>query len=268
MVELPGWVPEGVDVTVPNAARVYDYALGGSHNFKVDRDFKDKAEQLMPGLGLMAYANRAYLGRAVRWLVEAGIRQFLDIGSGIPTLGNVHEAAQRATADARVMYVDIDPVAVAHSQELLAGNPRADAVQGDLRRPGEILSHPRVTELLDFSEPVAVLLIAVLHFVSDDDGPATIVGRIADALVPGSHLAMSHATFTENQRQRQEDVRKLYDRTPTSVYLRTADEMRQLLDGWQIVTPGIVPITDWHPDPEEDREPRQSAVLAAVASKS
>jgi hypothetical protein len=261
-------VPEGVDVTVPNAARVYDYALGGSHNFKVDRELKDQAEQMLPGAGLIAHANRAYLGRAVRWLVDAGIRQFLDIGSGIPTLGNVHEVAQHAAADARVVYVDLDPVAVAHSQEILAGNSRAGVVQGDLRQPEEILSHPTVTELLDFSQPVAVLLIAVLHFISDDDDPAGIVAQITDGLVSGSYLALSHGTFTEDLRQRQEDVRKLYDRTPTSVYMRTADDLRRILGGWQIVRPGIVPATDWHPDPEEDEVPAQPAVLAAVAHKS
>ncbi len=264
---MPGWVPEGVDVTVPNAARVYDAALGGSHNFQVDRDFRDQAEQMWPGVSLIAHANRAYLGRVVRWLVDAGVRQFLDIGSGIPTLGNVHEVAQHAAPDARVMYVDIDPVAVAHSQELLAGNARAGVVQGDLRRPGEILSRPAVLELLDFSQPIALLLIVVLHFIGDEDDPAGIVARITDALMPGSYLALSHVTFTDDLRDRQEGVRKLYDRTPTSVHPRTADQIGQILTGWQVVPPGIVAVTDWHPDLEEDEEAPQPAVLAAVARK-
>ena len=172
MADQPDWVPEGLDVTVPNAARVYDCALGGYHNFAVDREFKDLAEKAWPGITQLAHANRAYLGRVVQWLVDSGIRQFLDIGSGIPTLGNVHEVAQEIAPESRVVYVDIDPVAVSHSRAILTGNPYADAIQGDLRRPEEILYHPRVLELLDFSQPVAVLMIAVLHFISDDADPS------------------------------------------------------------------------------------------------
>lgn len=266
-MDRPGWVPDGVDITVPNAARVYDYALGGSHNFAVDRQFKDQAEQMWPGVTLLAHANRAYLGRVVRWLVAAGIRQFLDIGSGIPTLGNVHEVAQDSAPQARVVYVDIDPVAVAHSQELLAGNPHAAVVQGDLRQPERILSHPTVTGLLDLSQPTAVLMIAVLHFISDDDAPAGVVARIADAVVAGSYLAISHGTVVPEMREQQEGVRKLYERTPTSAHPRTAEQVRQILGGWRLVPPGIVPATDWHRDPLEEPEQSQPAVLAAVAIK-
>jgi hypothetical protein len=263
--ELPAWVPEGVDVTVPNAARVYDYALGGYHNFAVDRQFFERAEQAWPGLGMLAHANRAYLGRVVHHLVGAGVRQFLDIGSGIPTLGNVHEAAQEVAPDARVMYVDIDPVAVAHSQAILAGNPLAGAIEGDLRRPGDIVYHPDVLELFDFSRPVAVLLIAVLHFVPDSDNPAGIVATLREALGPGSYVALSHGTqATANGEQAQEDVRRMYQRTPTPIHLRTRDQIAGLLAGMEIVPPGIVTVTDWHPDPEEADDPPQPTLLAAV----
>jgi hypothetical protein len=272
-VELPSWVPEGVDVTVPNAARAYDYALGGYHNFAVDREFVARAEAAMPGASLVAHANRAYLGRAVRWLVDAGVRQFLDIGSGIPTLGNVHEVAQEIAPATRVVYVDIDPVAVAHGQAILHDNPRATSIEGDLRRPADILYHPEVLDLLDFAQPVAVLLMAVLHFISDEDDPAGIVTQLHDGLVAGSYIAMSHATQAAERGPEVEAVIRLYDRTPTPGHLRTPTQVADLLKGLAIVQPGVVPVTDWRPDPADaDDEPQedepQGTVLAAVARKS
>nr|WP_240948029.1 SAM-dependent methyltransferase [Planosporangium mesophilum] len=265
---MPTWVPEGVNVTVPNAARVYDYALGGYHNFTVDRDFLHQAEAMMPGLVPMAHANRAYLGRVVRWLAAAGVRQFLDIGSGIPTLGNVHEVAQAAAPDSRVMYVDIDPVAVAHGRAILADNPRATAIEGDLRRPADILNHPEALNLLDLSEPVAVLLNAVLHFVSDDEDPAGIVASIRDALVSGSYFAVSHVAPSGGYDTEEESLRRLYERTPTPFYLRTPDQVASILNGLEIVDPGVVSILDWHPDPEEEADDRpELAVLGAVGRK-
>ncbi|MEV4760699.1 SAM-dependent methyltransferase [Micromonospora sp. NPDC049559] len=263
---LPEWVPEGLDITVPSAARMYDYALGGDHNFEVDRVYADRAEEAWPGIRLLAHANRAYLERVVRHLAAAGVRQFLDIGSGIPTLGNVHEVAQDAAPQSRVVYVDIDPVAVSHSAAILAGNPRATVIQGDLRRPEEILDHPEVAELLDFSQPVAVLLIAVLHFVADSDDPRAIIARLVDELPSDSYVALSHGTLTPELAQQQERVRRLYNRTPTPVRLRDAAQLREMLGGLEVVEPGIVPVTDWHPEPEAD-EPDQPAVLGAVARK-
>jgi hypothetical protein len=266
--ELPSWVPDGVDVTVPNAARVYDYALGGYHNFAVDREFFERAEAAWPGLGLVAHANRAFLGRVVRRLLDLGVRQFLDIGSGIPTLGNVHEVAQESAPDARVMYVDMDPVAVAHSQAMLADNPRAGAIEGDLRRPSDIVYHPDVAGLLDFSQPVAVLLIAVLHFVPDSDNPAGILARLAEELVSGSYVAISHGSQAPGDREdAQESVRQLYQRTPTPFHLRTRDELAALLTGFEIVEPGIVPVTDWYPDPEEVDDPPQPALFGVIGRR-
>jgi hypothetical protein len=267
VVSLPEWVPDGVDITVPNAARVYDYALGGYHNFAVDRTFLDQAEAAWPGLRLLAHANRSYLRRVVHWLLQQGVRQFLDVGSGIPTLGNVHEVAQLVAPESRVVYVDIDPVAVSHSQVMLTSNPLARAILGDLRRPEEIVAHPDVAELLDFSRPVAVLMIAVLHFIPDEDDPAGIVRRIDDALVAGSYLAISHGTRAETRPHEQESVRKLYERTPTPFHLRSREELADLLAGFELVEPGIVPVTDWHTDPDETDDPPQPSVLAAVARK-
>ncbi|MEV4511229.1 SAM-dependent methyltransferase [Dactylosporangium sp. NPDC049525] len=264
---LPDWVPDGVDITTPNAARVYDYALGGFHNFEVDRRFAEEAERAWPGAIQVAHDNRAFLGRVVRWLAGSGVRQFLDIGSGIPTLGNVHEVAQFAAADARVVYVDIDPVAVAHSRRILAGNRYATAVQGDLRRPQDILGHPDVAGMLDLSEPVAVLMVAVLHFIDDADDPAGIARQFAAATVPGSYVAISHAA-PGTDAVAQENVRRLYQRTPTALHVRSPARVAELLAGWHLLDPGLVPISDWHPDPEDVDDPPQRLAVGGVARRS
>jgi S-adenosyl methyltransferase len=266
-VDLPDWVPDGVEVTVPNAARMYDYALGGYHNFAVDREFVERVEKSMPGAIAIGHANRAFVGRSVRWLVAAGVRQFLDIGSGIPTLGNVHEVAQFAAPESRVIYVDIDPVAVAHSQVILADNPLAGVVQADLRRPADILYHPEVMRLLDFSQPVAILLNAVLHFLPDSDDPAAILAQIKEAIVAGSYIAMTHGTEIKERADEQAEVNHLYESTPTSVTFRDADQVAHLYSGMELVDPGIVIVTEWHPDPEESDDPVQPAVLAVIGRK-
>jgi S-adenosyl methyltransferase len=264
-VRLPEWVPDGIDVTVPHAARMYDYALGGYHNFAVDREFVERAEQLVPGASLVAHANRAFLGRVVRWLVDQGITQFLDIGSGIPTLGNVHEIALLAAPEARVMYVDADPVAVAHSRAILTGHRRVGVLQADVRYPGDIVNHPDVTELLDFSEPVAILLLAVLHFVPDADDPASILAVLRDAAVRGSHVVLSHGSPVPELNEEVDGLRQLYRKTPTPLHLRTPEQIESLLKGLDLVEPGIVKIGDWRPDPDEEYAEPQHGVLAAVA---
>jgi hypothetical protein len=263
---VPEWVPDGVDITTPNAARVYDAALGGFHNFEVDRRFAEEAERAWPGVTRLAHDNRAFLGRAVRWLAGSGVRQFLDLGSGIPTLGNVHEVAQDAAADARVVYVDIDPVAVAHSRRILAGNRYATAIQGDLRQPQAILGHPEVVDLLDLSKPVGVLMVAVLHFIGDADHPAAIVQQFADASVTGSYIAISHAAPADDLAG-QETVRRLYQRTPTALHVRTPVQVTGLLAGWQVLDPGLVPISDWRPDPEDAGDPPQRSAVGGMARR-
>src|SRR4051794_27903094 len=194
MGALPDWVPETVDMTRPSAARMYDYYLGGAHNFGVDREVASKMLALFPDGAMIAQANRAFLHRTVRYMLDRGVRQFLDIGSGIPTSGNVHETAQQVEPEARVLYVDHDPVAVAHSELLLRDEPRADVLQADLRRPDEIFEAPQLRDLLDLSQPVGVLMIAVLHFVAPEDEPEAFVGRLRELLPAGSHLAISHGT--------------------------------------------------------------------------
>src|SRR5256714_11738363 len=157
-MERPAWAPDGIDLDRPNAARMYDYALGGSHNFAVDREMVEKVEAMMPGSSLIAHANRGFLRRAVRYCLDAGVRQFIDVGSGIPTVSSVHEVARQVAPDTHVVYVDVDPVAVAHSQAILRDDPYTAAIHGDVRRPAEILADPQVTRLIDFDRPVAVLL--------------------------------------------------------------------------------------------------------------
>jgi hypothetical protein len=265
MTELPDWVPDGVEITVPNAARVYDYVLGGYHNFAADREFVAEALKAWPEAAAIGHANRAFMRRSVRWLVRQGIRQFLDLGSGIPTLGNVHEIAQTVAPESRIMYVDIDPVAVAHSKAILAGNPLADAIRADLRDADGILQDEDVTRLLDFGRPVAVLYNSVLHFVPDTAEVTAAVHRVREALVRDSYLVITHATPVTELAHEQEQVTKLYQRTPTEANARSRDEVLAMLGGMELVDPGIVPVTDWHPDPEEADLPSQPTLLAVVA---
>jgi SAM-dependent methyltransferase len=270
MTQKPDWVPGSVDITVAHAARIYDYALGGDHHFEVDREFWERAKKLMPSAEMLARANRAYLGRAVRWLAGAGVTQFLDIGSGIPTIGNVHEVAQEANPESRVMYVDIDPIAVEQSRSLLRGNPRARVVEADLRRPESILFHPDVLELLDFGRPVAVLTVAVWHFVPDSAHPAEIVAKIGDALVKDSYLVVSHLGPEPTPEGQAEQARavKLYENTPTPVTVRSAGEVAALFgSAFEILEPGVAAATDWFPDPDDADDPPAPAALAAVGRK-
>lgn len=265
----PDWAPAELDLSRPNAARVYDYYLGGAHNFAVDRQMAQQAIDLWPDVPKIIAANRTFLRRAVRHLVEAGIDQFLDLGSGIPTVGNVHEVAQAADPDARVVYVDIDPVAVAHAHAILAGDPRVRAAQADLRKPGDVLALPEVAEVLDLSRPVAVLMVAVFHFVPDDDDPAGIIAAYRDALPSGSYLAFSHATADGQQPEQAAQHQKLYARTPTPMVMRSHEAISGFLEGWDLVEPGVVRLPLWRPGDDDlpPENPDTFAGYAAVARK-
>jgi hypothetical protein len=270
MVESSPELPPLVDVSKPNPARIYDYLLGGSHNFAVDRE---TAEQVMAA-GLVtaapAIANRSFLRRAVRFMMESGIEQFLDLGSGIPTVGNVHEIAQQANRNARVVYVDNEPVAVAHAKALLADDPNSAMVAADIRDVDAVLFHPETRALLDFRKPIGLLMVAVLHFVPDSDNPAGIVAKYASAVADGSCLALSNYTKDGNDKAKTERVRKAmesYDRTATPVYSRTKEELGAFISGLEIVSPGIVWTPLWRPDNSEPAlcEPADSEIYAAVA---
>ncbi|HET8662345.1 MAG TPA: SAM-dependent methyltransferase [Micromonosporaceae bacterium] len=245
----PSWAPEGVDTDRPSLARMHDYALGGAHNFAVDRRLYEQLISLMPDLAAHARADRAFMRRALQFCVAAGVRQFLDLGSGIPTRGNVHEVVQRAAPDSRVMYVDIDPVAVAHSREILAGNDRARVTQADIREPERILTHPDVCKLLDLDQPVAVLMVSVLHFVMED--PAGIVAAFRDATAPGSYLVVSTITSDARQDRMAAGQEVVAQQGGLLTALRSRAEVERLLAGFDLVEPGLVWAHEWRPDPPE-----------------
>ncbi|WP_405430537.1 SAM-dependent methyltransferase [Micromonospora sp. NBC_00617] len=260
-MQRPDWAPDTIDIERPSVARMYDYYLGGSHNFAADRAAAQAMVAAVPEAPLMAQANRAFLRRAVHHLAEAGVRQFLDIGSGIPTVGNVHEIAQRIDPESRVVYVDVDPVAVAHSREILAGNARAVVVQEDLRHPERILAHPDVRKLLDLSQPVAVMVVAVLHFVSDDDRPAELLATLRDALAPGSYLVLSQASDDGRSEDERAEAERVYRRTDNPLWIRNRAELTALFDGFELVDPGVVWVPQWRPDTPESAEDAERAVF-------
>ncbi|SET21607.1 SAM-dependent methyltransferase [Geodermatophilus poikilotrophus] len=264
----PSWVPAEVDLSRPSAARVYDYYLGGSHNLEVDRRMAREAISLWPDLPVIMQANRAFLRRAVRHLAERGTTQFLDIGSGIPTVGNVHEAAQQVHPGTRVVYVDSDPVAVAHSRAILADDEHTAVVHADLRAPETILEDPVVRATLDLDRPVAVLVVAVLHFVSDEDDPFGAVARIRDRLAPGSHLVLSHAS-ADGRPEAAASHRELYSRTPTPMTMRSREEIERFFDGFDLLDPGLVWLPLWRPDDREAaaRHPERTTGFAGVGRR-
>jgi SAM-dependent methyltransferase len=264
----PSWAPEGIDLDRPSASRVYDYFVGGMHNFEIDRHLARQIEAFTPNVAETMRANRDMLRRCVRFLVDAGIDQFLDIGSGIPTVGNVHEVAQGRDPSARVAYVDIDPVAVAHSRAILDGDPRTVVIQADISSPETILADPQVTQLIDFEKPVAVLLLGVLHFVADEADPACCVAGLRDAVAPGSFLAITHAT-SDGQPTEVLEAQKLSGRTSTEIVLRSKDEITAYFDGWSLVEPGLVHLPLWRPDNPDDiaADPEQSGAFGGVARK-
>jgi SAM-dependent methyltransferase len=250
-MQRPDWAPEGIDLSRASVARAYDYWLGGSHNFAVDREFARKIIAVMPDVRLMARANRAFLHRAVWFMIDAGVRQFLDIGSGIPTVGNVHEIAQKVDPLARVVYVDTDPVAVAHSEQILAGNDGACVIEEDLRRPESILAHPQTRALLDFGRPVGLLLVSVLHAVSDDDDPVGLVSRLCRALSPGSFVAISHAT-ADSRPDEMSEAQQLSRQTTTPGTVRTREEVERFFHALELVEPGVVWSPQWRPQSPDD----------------
>ncbi len=267
VVEQPNWVPGDIDVQRPSVARVYDYYLGGSHNFEADRELARQIVEMAPDAIPIARANRAFLRRAVRFCVDAGIRQFLDIGSGIPTVGNVHDIAQQLDPDAKVVYVDIDPIAVAHSRAILDGNDNAAVIQADIRDPEAILGHDECRRLLDLDQPIAVLLVSVLHFVPDTDDPAAIVTAISDAVAPGSYLVFSQVAHQGPPDPRLDPAKELYARTASQLAVRTRESIEDLLSGWRFVEPGLTYLSRWRPESPDDVELGGQAFLAGVGRK-
>jgi hypothetical protein len=263
-----------IDTTVPHPARRYNYWLGGKDNFAADRADGDRLAEIYPSVRTAARENRFFLQRAVRYLAaEAGIRQFLDIGTGIPTADNTHEIAQRIAPESRIVYVDNDPIVLAHARALLTSTPQGATayIDADLRDPERILTDKELLRTLDLSEPVALMLVAVVHFLGPEDRPYDIVGRLVEALPSGSYLAISHGTF---------DMISAEDRARTLAGIasgalkfdwtaRTREEFTRFTAGLELVEPGVVPASEWRSElPEAEREaPEDVSMWVAVARK-
>lgn len=265
------WIPPEIPLDKPNPARIYDYLLGGYHNFEQDRAVAEQMVQIYPDLFLTAQVNRSFLRRAVTYLLGQGIDQFLDIGSGIPTMGNVHEVAQAANPQARVVYVDVEPVAVAHGRTMLAGNERAVAIRADVREPEAILAHPEVERLLDFERPVGLLMVALLHYVIDDAVAYRSVERLRRALSPGSYMALAHTTpiTSAEESEMQEEMIEAF-RSASDTKPRTTRQLEPLFGSWALVEPGLVLTPLWRPDGPDDvfiNEPERGFTLAGMARK-
>jgi SAM-dependent methyltransferase len=265
LAELALSLPE-IDPNRPSPARIYDFWLGGSQNFAVDREVGERAAAAMPTLQAAIRANRSFLGRVVhRLAADLGVTQFLDLGSGVPTVGNVHEVAQHDNPAVKVVYVDIDPVAIAHARALLAKVDGVEAILADLRQPDAVLAHPLLRETLDLDAPIALLFNAVLHFIPDTEDPAAIVRAYTEHAAPGSYLALSHAAPDLQHRREQDTMLDDYQNSTGVPFInRDPEQIAAWLNGLEIQPPGLVTVDQWLPEPGIDHEPilRTYGVLA------
>jgi hypothetical protein len=243
------WVPPAIDSTRPSVARMYDFYLGGKDNFAVDRKAAEAVARAAPGAKLVAQANRTFLVNAVRAMSEAGVKQFIDLGTGIPTSPNVHEVARDISPDARVIYVDNDPVVLVHNRALLAKQKGVVTIQQDLRQPAVVLHDPVVSGLIDFSQPVGLLFIAVLHFVGHDLAPE-IIAQYRKALPSGSFLAISAACRDGVAPQLIRDLESIYVNSNAPLVFRTRAQIEQLFEGLDLIDPGLTRVTRWRVDGE------------------
>ena len=250
MRERPVWAPEQIDIERPSVARMYDFFLGGSHNFAADRELAEQALRVFPDAPHVVRANRAFLRRAVALLCELGVDQFLDLGSGIPTVGNVHEVAHALNPAARIVYVDADPVAATHSEAILRDEALVRVLHADLRDPQPVLRGAAADGHLDFSRPVAVLLVSVLPFIPDGDDPAAIVAAYRDATVPGSYLAVSHGT-NDYQPETADEIEGVYTRTSQPGVFRSREQILAMMPGYELLPPGLTDAIRWRPDPHD-----------------
>ncbi|MFI6316750.1 SAM-dependent methyltransferase [Nonomuraea sp. NPDC050556] len=242
-----------INTKIAHPARIYDYLLGGKDNYAADREAAEQLVKVSPGTREGVQAHRAFLRRAVHHLAaEAGIDQFLDIGTGIPTQGNTHEIAQQVNPDARVVYVDNDPIVLVHGRALLSGSPTGmtTVIEADLRQPDTILLDPEVRKVIDFDRPVAIVMAGVLHFVSDEEGCYGLVEQFKAAVPAGSHLLLSHITLDFAPQVSKEEFTKPYDRSSAPMVPRTHAEVERFYEGWRLVEPGVVEVVHWRPEDE------------------
>ena len=266
-IALSSWVPPEVDPHKPSVARIYDFLLGGAHNFDVDRQMVDKLLAVQPNVRQIALRNRAFLRRSVRFLLEQGIRQFLDLGSGIPTVGNVHEIAQSEIPGTRVVYVDYEPVAVAHSQLLLRDNPDADIVFADVTNPDDVLGASATRRLLDFGQPIAILAVTLGHYLPPRSRPAQIFAGYRDAVAPGSYLVLTHLTDDFDSVNGDEIVDTMRA-TQDNVFPRTRAEVLAMFDGFELVEPGLTTTSLWRPEPGiAVADPAEDGLYAGVGRR-
>jgi SAM-dependent methyltransferase len=262
-------VPPEINTNVPQSARVYDYWLGGKDHFPADRALGDAIAAALPTIRTQVRAQRAFLGRAVRYLTrDAGVRQFLDIGTGIPSAGNVHDVAQEIAPESRVLYVDNDPIVLAHARALMSGTPQGSVafIQADLREPEAILGDPAVAGTLDLAEPVGLVLIGVMHHLRDDDDPRRIVATLVDALAPGSYLVLSQTT-PDFDPDTMGALAAASEQGGIPNVPRSLADTEPFFAGLELVEPGLVPMGDWRPDPGAEREPGAVHAYGGVARK-
>ncbi|MEO3973790.1 SAM-dependent methyltransferase [Streptomyces sp. CAU 1734] len=269
-MERPAWAPPGIDTSMPSVSRMHDYYLGGSHNFEIDREAARRALEFLPGLPRIMQAGRAFMRRAVRYAIGRGVTQFLDIGSGIPTFGSVHEVARAAHPGARIVCADHDPIAVAHGRSLTESDPLTAFTAGDLRKPRQILDSPEVTGVLDLEQPVALLLVSVLHFTEDADDPYGAVAEVSGPLAPGSLIVINHMAHdglpvSEAEAAPAIDV---YQDIRNPLIMRSHAQTARFFEGYEMVEPGLVSPPRWRPDtPAEQEDAYASTGFAGVGHK-
>ncbi|WP_405865828.1 MULTISPECIES: SAM-dependent methyltransferase [unclassified Streptomyces] len=259
-----GFRAEEIDTSRPHPARIYDYLLGGKDNYEVDQQAGDSLAAAAPEVRIGLRANRAFLQRAVRYVVDSGVRQILDIGTGLPTSPNVHEIAQETAPDVRVVYVDNDPIVATHGNALLRGSGTTSIVLADLREPQVILDDPAVREVIDFDEPVALFLLAVLHFLTEAEKPAEVVATLRDALPAGSFLVLSHATGDFADRR---EAQAVYSKATATLSLRSRTEVERFFDGFELVEPGVAQVPFWRPDTPPPAGSEDIGIYGGVARK-
>jgi hypothetical protein len=250
--------PPGIDPTKAHPSRRYNYWLGGKDNFAVDRESAETVASGFPTVRLAAVENRRFLKRAVSYLAaERGIRQFLDIGTGLPSAGNVHEVAQEIDPGARVVYVDNDPIVLVHARALLTSSPEGATayLDADLREPDKIMSHPELHATLDLTRPVALMLVAILHFLTDDDDPYGILARLLEPLPPGSHVVITHATGDYLTPEQYAEAVAANERSGVPFRLRSRDEFTRFFNGLELLPPGITSVVEWRPEDAPEARP-------------
>ncbi|AVT31730.1 methyltransferase [Plantactinospora sp. BC1] len=258
-------VPSGIDTTQMSHARAYDYVLGGKDNFAVDREAAKQVIALAPDLPALGRAQRRFLLRVTQMCADAGIKQFLDVGAGIPTAPNVHETARAITPDARVVYVDNDPIVFIHNRALLATDENVASIQADVRQPDELLDDPQVQRLINFDEPVLLLFIGLFHLVTDAEDPAALVARFRERLAPGSYVCISQFCTDGSDPAAKAKLEEISANSPAPMTFRRREEIERFFDGFELLSPGVVDLQQWWPD--ENAAPTMLKVAAGVGRK-